>query len=108
MNQDQKAIYSFIWRFRFAHTLIYAVCGILFMLTGVGAVVTGPCSVVGLLYTNFNYNPLIGLPEIAVQTLIFSWLFCIWQTRPRAPKSREGERARKYARTAGRGIRSCY
>ncbi|HML48191.1 MAG TPA: hypothetical protein PKE04_15725 [Clostridia bacterium] len=53
----------------------------LFVLTGIGAVVTGPGSIEGLIYTNFDFNPLIGLPETVAQTLGFSWLFCAWQNR---------------------------
>lgn len=54
---------------------------LLFVLTGIGAVVTGPGSIEGLLYTKFPFNPLIGLPEIACQMLAFSWLFSKWQEK---------------------------
>lgn len=54
---------------------------LLFVLTSVGAVITGPGSIEGFLYTNFEFNPLIGLPEIALQMFAFSWLFCRWQDR---------------------------
>lgn len=59
---------------------------LLFILTGIGAVITGPGSIEGFLYTNFEFNPLIGLPEISLQMLAFSWLFCIWQNKK--PKSK--------------------
>ena len=52
---------------------------LLFVLTGIGAVITGPGSIEGFLYTRFSFNPLIGYPEIALQMLAFSWLFCRWQ-----------------------------
>ncbi len=54
---------------------------LLFVLTSIGAVITGPGSIEGLLYTRFSFNPLIGYPEIALQMLVFSWLFCAWQDR---------------------------
>ena len=52
---------------------------LLFALTSVGAVITGPGSIEGFLYTRFSFNPFIGYPEIALQMLAFSWLFCRWQ-----------------------------
>lgn len=51
---------------------------LLFILTSVGAVITGPGSIEGLLYTRFTFNPLIGYPEIALQMLVFSWFFCLF------------------------------
>lgn len=54
---------------------------ILFVLTSVGAVITGPGSIEGLLYTNFEFNPFIGYPEITLQMLTFSWLFSKWQNK---------------------------
>lgn len=39
---------------------------LLYVLTSIGAVIT---------YTTFSYNPLIGVPEITLQMLAFSWLF---------------------------------
>ena len=52
---------------------------LLFVLTSIGAVITGPGSIEGFLYTRFSFNPLIGYPEIGLQMLTFSWLFCRWQ-----------------------------
>jgi hypothetical protein len=52
---------------------------LLFILTGIGAVITGPGSIEGFLYTRFSFNPLMGYPEIGLQMLTFSWLFCRWQ-----------------------------
>jgi hypothetical protein len=52
---------------------------LLFIHTSIGAVITGPGSIEGFLYTRFSFNPIIGYPEIAVQMLAFSWLFCRWQ-----------------------------
>lgn len=54
---------------------------LLFMLTSIGAVITGPGSIEGFLYTRFSFNPLIGYPEVALQMLAFSWLFCRWQNK---------------------------
>ncbi len=53
----------------------------LFALTGIGAVITGPGSIEGFIYTKFSFNPLIGYPEVSLQMLAFSWLFCRWQGR---------------------------
>ncbi|MGI6701172.1 MAG: hypothetical protein ACOX3U_01720 [Christensenellales bacterium] len=52
---------------------------LLFILTGIGAVITGPGSIEGFLYTRFSFNPLIGYPEIGLQMFTFSLLFCRWQ-----------------------------
>lgn len=52
---------------------------LLFILTSIGAVITGPGSIEGFLYTRFSFNPFIGYPEIALQMFAFSWLFCRWQ-----------------------------
>lgn len=60
---------------------------LLFILTSVGAVITGPGSIEGFLYTNFEFNPLIGYPEISLQMLAFSWLFFKWQGRAPSVKS---------------------
>lgn len=57
---------------------------LMYVLTSIGAVITGPGSIEGFLYTKFNYNPLIGVPEITLQMLAFSWLFCRWQGRSNA------------------------
>ncbi|MDD3424835.1 hypothetical protein [Sphaerochaeta sp.] len=38
---------------------------LLFVLTSIGSVITGPGSIEGLLYTYFPFNPLIGYPEIS-------------------------------------------
>lgn len=54
---------------------------LLFVLTSIGAVITGPGSIEGFLYTLFPFNPLVGYPEIGLQILTFSWLFCNWQSR---------------------------
>ena len=57
---------------------------LLFVLTNIGAVITGPGSIEGFLYTRFSFNPFIGYPEIALQMLAFSWLFCHWQGKKTA------------------------
>lgn len=54
---------------------------LLFVLTGIGAVITGPGSIEGFLYTKFNFNPFIGVPEISTQMMVFSWIFCKWMRR---------------------------
>ncbi len=57
---------------------------LLFVLTSIGAVITGPGSIEGFLYTRFSFNPFIGYPEIALQMLAFSCLFCRWQGKKSA------------------------
>ncbi len=53
---------------------------LMFVLSSFGAVITGPGSLEGLLYTRFSFSdPLVGYPEIILQMLAFSWLFCRWQ-----------------------------
>lgn len=54
---------------------------LLFVLTSIGAVITGPGSIEGFLYTQFSFNPFIGYPEIALQMLTSSWLFCKWEEK---------------------------
>lgn len=54
---------------------------LMFVLTSIGAVITGPGSIEGFIYTKFSFNPLIGYPEVSLQMLAFSWLFCRWQGR---------------------------
>lgn len=54
---------------------------LLFVLTGIGSVITGPGSIEGFLYTRFSFNPLVGYPEVCLQMLVFSFLFCRWQTK---------------------------
>lgn len=52
---------------------------LLWVLTGIGAVITGPGSIEGFLYTNLGFgNPLIGLPEITLQVGVFSIVFVRW------------------------------
>ena len=64
---------------------------LLFVLTGIGAVITGPGSIEGFLYTRFSFNPLIGYPEIGLQMLAFSWLFCRWQGKNAAVIKKQAE-----------------
>lgn len=53
---------------------------LLWVLTGIGAVITGPGSLEGMIYTRFGLgNPLIGFPEVTVQTMTFSWLLVKWE-----------------------------
>lgn len=64
---------------------------LLFILTAVGSVITGPGSIEGLLYTRFSFNPLIGYPEIGIQMAVFSWLFCYWQKKEQIKSQRMEE-----------------
>ncbi|MBN2047585.1 MAG: hypothetical protein JW750_07085 [Anaerolineaceae bacterium] len=73
----------------FAETILHSrhgwlkLAGLLWVLTGVGAVITGPGSIEGFLYTYLGFgNPLIGFPEITCQMLLFAWLFTRWMNRP--------------------------
>lgn len=63
---------------------------LLFVLTSIGAVITGPGSVEGFLYTRFSFNPFIGYPEIALQMLAFSWLFCKWEEKKNHTRASAG------------------
>jgi len=55
---------------------------LMFILTGWGSVSPGPGTIEGFFYTYYDFsNPLIGMPEIIVQMLGFSWLFCYWQRK---------------------------
>lgn len=54
---------------------------LMFAFTAIGAVITGPGSIEGLLYTNFPFDPLTGYPEIILQILTFSILFTWWSNR---------------------------
>lgn len=64
---------------------------LLFVLTSIGAVITGPGSIEGFLYTRFSFNPFIGYPEIGLQMSAFSWLFCRWQAKRSNCKIQEQE-----------------
>jgi len=56
--------------------------GVLWVLTYIGAVITGPGSIEGFIYTNFGFdNPLIGVPEITSQMLVFSYIFYKWEMK---------------------------
>lgn len=52
---------------------------LMLVLTSIGAVITGPGSIEGFIYTKFSYNPLIGMPEVTLQLLSFTWLFYRWE-----------------------------
>ena len=54
---------------------------LMFALTAIGAVITGPGSIEGILYTNFPFDPLTGYPEIILQILAFSIIFVWWSNR---------------------------
>ena len=56
--------------------------GVLWGLTLIGAVAATPGSIEGLIYTKTPLiEHLIGLPEVTVQMLVFSWLFYKWERR---------------------------
>lgn len=54
---------------------------LLFLLTSICSVITGPGSIEGFIYTKFKFDPLIGVPEITIQMFVFSYLFCLWERR---------------------------
>lgn len=56
--------------------------GVLWVLTGIGAVTAGVGSIEGIVYTKLplNYH-FIGLPEVTLQMLVFSWVLFIWERR---------------------------
>lgn len=56
--------------------------GVMFVLMSVGAVVTAPGTLEGMVYTKLGFgNPLIGFPEIICQMAAFSWLLVRWEQR---------------------------
>lgn len=55
---------------------------LIFILTSVGSVITGPGSIEGVLYTKIGLvNPLIGYPEVFFQALLLSYIFCKWENK---------------------------
>ncbi len=55
---------------------------LLWGLTLIGAVAATPGSIEGLIYTKTPLiEHLLGLPEVTIQMLIFSWLFFMWERR---------------------------
>ncbi|WP_207644674.1 hypothetical protein [Caloranaerobacter ferrireducens] len=64
--------------------------GVLWGLTLIGAVAATPGSIEGLIYTKTPLiEHLLGLPEVTVQMLVFSWLFFTWERRVKANRSKE-------------------
>jgi len=60
---------------------------VLWVLTGIGAVITGPGSLEGMVYTTLGFgNPLVGLPEVTLQVLLFSWLLWRWERKALAKR----------------------
>lgn len=56
--------------------------GVLWGFTLIGAVSAAPGSIEGLIYTNTTLKEhLIGIPEVTIQMLAFSWLFFIWERK---------------------------
>ena len=55
---------------------------LIWVLTGIGAVITGPGSLAGMVYTRLGFsNPLVGLPAVTLQTLAFAGLLRRWERR---------------------------
>jgi hypothetical protein len=66
--------------------------GVLWVLTDIGAVITGPGSIEGFIYTRLGFgNPLIGLPEVIIQMLVFSYIFCKWEKNSALRKDEQDE-----------------
>lgn len=56
--------------------------GVLWGFTLIGSVSATPGSIEGLIYTNTSLSEhLIGMPEVTIQMLAFSWLFFIWERK---------------------------
>jgi hypothetical protein len=56
--------------------------GVLYGLTLIGSVAATPGSIEGFIYTKTTLSEhLIGIPEVTVQMLAFSWLFFIWERK---------------------------
>lgn len=55
----------------------------LFILTSIGAVITGPGSIEGMIYTTLSFSEHIGsgYVEVILQTGSFAYLFWIWMKR---------------------------
>lgn len=82
--------------FPFYEVIIYSkrgwlkLFGVLWGLTLIGAVAATPGSIEGLIYTKTPLiEHLLGLPEVTVQMLVFSWLFFTWERRVKANRSKE-------------------
>jgi len=55
---------------------------LMWVFTAVGAVITGPGSIEGIVYTKIGLaNPLIGYPEVILQMLVFSFFLIKWEKR---------------------------
>jgi len=64
--------------------------GVLWGLTLIGAVAATPGSIEGLIYTKTPLTEhLLGLPEVTVQMLVFSWLFFTWERLVKTNQSKE-------------------
>ena len=56
--------------------------GVLWGFTLIGAVSATPGSIEGLIYTKTTLSEhLIGIPEVTIQMLAFSWLFFLWERK---------------------------
>lgn len=56
--------------------------GILWGFTNIGSVAATPGSIEGIIYTKTSIaEHLIGLPEVTIQMLAFSWLFVKWERK---------------------------
>jgi hypothetical protein len=72
----------------FYNTIVNSKCGwlilfsVLWGFTLIGAVSATPGSIEGLIYTKTTLSEhLIGIPEVTIQMLAFSWLFFIWERK---------------------------
>ncbi len=56
--------------------------GILFGFTNIGSVAATTGSIEGIIYTKTTLaEHLVGLPEVTIQMLVFSWLFVKWEKK---------------------------
>jgi len=61
---------------------------VLFGFTLIGSVVPGAGSIEGFIYTKSTLSEhLIGVPEVTVQMLVFSWLFFMWERKVNTKKN---------------------
>ncbi len=76
------ALYPFRSIFVSGHWGWLKLWGVMWVLMGIGAVVAAPGTLEGLVYTKFGFgNPLVGLPEVTIQMLAFTWLLYKWEQR---------------------------
>ena len=65
--------------------------GVLWGFTLIGSVTAAPGSIEGLIYTKVSLSEhLIGIPEVTVQMLVFSWLFFKWEQKVNKNRKKPG------------------